>query len=379
MNITISAVIPCLNEEKSLGICIQKCLNAFENLGINGEVVIGDNGSTDNSVKIAESLGARVIHQPIRGYGAAIIAATNAAQGEYIIMGDADDSYDWSNLGSYLEKLEEGHDIVMGNRFGGTIHKGAMPFLHKYLGNPVLSWISRKLYDSKVSDFHCGMRGFTQSAWKRMNPVSPGMEFATEMLVNASRLNLDIAEIPIDLHPDKRDRPPHLRTFRDGWRHLRYIVANAPNFLYLIPASILVLSGLLIQAALFNGPIEASSLYFGIHYLALGLLLFLTGTTIFSLGIISKLFLTLNGLSPYDRISSFIINWFTLEKSIFASLILFFIGFGIDVHILIKYLNEDGPMQTTHQVFVGTGLIAAAAQLFFTSFLVYLMLDNKKS
>lgn len=239
----VSAIIPCLNEELTLAICIKKVTEAFTRLDIQGEIIIGDNGSTDQSVEIAKSLGARVIHQSVKGYGAAISAAASAAKGKYLIMADADDSYDWSQLDIFVDALESGADFVMGNRFAGGIEPGAMPPLHRYLGNPLLSGIARLLYHSPIRDFHCGMRAFTREAFQKMATRSTGMEFASEMIINAHRAGLIIHEVPIKLYPDKRNRPPHLRSFRDGWRHLRLLIAHAPDRLYLIPGFTLLLLG----------------------------------------------------------------------------------------------------------------------------------------
>jgi glycosyltransferase involved in cell wall biosynthesis len=258
----VSAIIPCLNEERTLGICIEKALDAFARRGIAGEVVVGDNGSTDRSVEIAQSLGARVVHQPVKGYGAAISAAAGAARGRYLIMADADDSYDWSQLDDFIDALEEGAELVMGNRFAGGIEAGAMSPLHRYVGNPVLSAVARWLHRSPIRDFHCGMRGFTREAFRKMGARSPGMEFASEMVINAHRAGLDIREVPIKLYPDKRGRPPHLRSFRDGWRHLRLIIAHAPDTMYLVPGLVLLALGLFGLAALAGGPVRVGGRYF---------------------------------------------------------------------------------------------------------------------
>ena len=223
--IHVTAVMPCLNEERTLGGCIEKAQRAFREMGIVGEVVVADNGSTDRSVAIAESLGARVVHEPRKGYGSALMAGIADARGRVVVMADADDSYDWTSLGEFVKKMDEGYDLVMGNRFKGGIEPGAMPALHRYLGNPVLSTLARVMYGIPIADFHCGMRAFTREAFERMNPRTPGMEFATEMVINASHAGLRIAEIPTRLYPDKRDRAPHLRPFRDGWRNLRFMLA----------------------------------------------------------------------------------------------------------------------------------------------------------
>lgn len=219
MNIELSIVMPCLNEAETLAVCINKAQSFFERENINGEVIIADNGSTDGSQKIATDLNARMVNVPQKGYGSALRGGIEAANGKYVIMGDADDSYDFSNLMPYVIKLREGYDLVMGNRFKGGIKKGAMPFLHKYLGNPVLSFIGRLFFKSKIGDFHCGLRGFSKEAYYKMELKTTGMEFASEMIVKSSLKDLKITEVNTILSPDGRSRPPHLNTWRDGWRH----------------------------------------------------------------------------------------------------------------------------------------------------------------
>ncbi len=227
--------MPCLNEENTLALCINKANACFARLGVAGEVVVADNGSTDRSVEIALSLGARVVHVPVKGYGAAVSAGARAAYGRVIIMGDSDDSYDWSKLDAFIAAVDAGSELVMGNRFKGGIEPGAMPPLHRYLGNPVLSFISKIAFRIPVGDFHCGMRAFSADAFRRMRLSGTGMEFATEMVASASRIGLKVSEIPIKLYPDKRGRPPHLRSFRDGWRHLRFILSHSPDHLFVWP------------------------------------------------------------------------------------------------------------------------------------------------
>lgn len=234
MNVTddaieVSVVIPCLNEAQSIALCISKALEAFKSAGIHGEVVVADNGSTDGSVTIAERVGARTVSVSLKGYGHALRGGIEAARGRLIIMGDADDSYDFSEVPRFVEKLREGYEVVMGNRFKGEIMRGAMPWCHKYIGNPVLSGILRLLFHTPIADAHCGMRGFTKSIYLRMDLRTTGMEFASEFVIKATKLAAKMTEIPITLWPDKRGRPPHLRSFRDGWRHLRFMLLYAPN------------------------------------------------------------------------------------------------------------------------------------------------------
>jgi glycosyltransferase involved in cell wall biosynthesis len=222
--IELSIVMPCLNEAETLAICITKANNWLKTNNVIGEVVIGDNGSTDGSQEIALSLGARVVNVATKGYGSALMGAIEASNGKYVIMGDSDDSYDFGNLTLFVQELRNGHDLVMGNRFKGGVAKGAMPFLHRYLGNPVLSFIGRLFFGSKAGDFHCGLRGFRQDLVSFLNLQTTGMEFASEMVVKATIFKLNITEVPTTLSPDGRSRPPHLRTWRDGWRHLRFLL-----------------------------------------------------------------------------------------------------------------------------------------------------------
>lgn len=374
----VSAVIPCLDEEKTIATCIKKALKAFSDMGITGEVIVGDNGSTDKSVEIALSHGARVVFQKTRGYGAALRAAIEEAQGTYIIMADADDSYDWGNLAPFIDKLEAGYDFVMGNRFKGRIFPGAMPFLHHYFGNPVLSGISRFFYNVPVGDFHCGMRAFTLQAYHTMKLRADGMEFATEMVVKAARCNLKIVEIPINLYPDKRSRPPHLRTFRDGWRHLRFIMTYAPNFLYLAPGAFMLLFGGLLMLILVGGPVRIAGFYMGIHFLALGLLLTLVGLNIITQGLIAKVYLLEQSPGIKNRTVYWLINHYTLERGLLMGGGLLLIGLAIDTFLLFKRIVIGGEMEgSIHLAFVGTGLVAISVNILFSSFILAMLVPRK--
>ncbi|MBQ8995213.1 MAG: glycosyltransferase family 2 protein [Oscillospiraceae bacterium] len=225
--IELTILMPCLNEAETLETCIKKAKTFLDTTGVSGEVLIADNGSTDGSQEIARRNGARVVDVPVKGYGAALQGGMNAALGRYVIMGDADDSYDFLHLMPFVEKLREGYELVMGNRFKGGIAPGAMPPLHKYLGNPVLSFIGRVLYRSKIGDWHCGLRGYNLEAMKAVGLCTPGMEYASEMVAKSEKAGLKITEVPTTLSPDGRTRPPHLRSFRDGWRHLVFLLKNA--------------------------------------------------------------------------------------------------------------------------------------------------------
>jgi hypothetical protein len=276
--IELSILMPCLNESETLGICIDKAKAFLWRTGIAGEVVIADNGSTDGSQAIARAHGARVVAVAERGYGAALLAGIRAARGRFVIMGDSDDSYDFANLDAFVEKLRAGHDVVMGNRFRGGIAEAAMPRLHRYLGNPVLSFVGRLFFRSPIGDFHCGLRGFSRDAVLGLGLDSPGMEFASEMVVKATIAELRIAEVPTTLAQDGRSRPPHLRSWRDGWRHLKLLFEFAPHWLFLYPGAVLASMGALIAAALIPGPLDLGGLRLDSATLLLAVAAILVGT-----------------------------------------------------------------------------------------------------
>lgn len=373
----VSAIIPCLNEEQTLAICITKAFAAFAARGVRGEVVIGDNGSTDRSVEIAEALGARVVHQPVKGYGAAVRAAAEAAEGRFLIMADADDSYDWSALDIFIDALQDGADLVMGNRFAGGIEPGAMPPLHRYIGNPVLSAVARWLHRSPIRDFHCGMRGFTREAFQRMGTRSPGMEFASEMVINAQRAGLSIREVPITLYPDKRNRAPHLRSFRDGWRHLRLIIAHAPDTLYLIPGAALLVTGVAGLAALSGGPITIGGQYFGIHFVALSTMATLVGLSAILLGILAKVAIAIYHPVPDGWVMRRLKRGRPLEWLVFSGATLAFTGFAADVLLAFRWLFIGGPMeQSVHLTFAITTACVAGVFMVLTGFVLKVLLDN---
>lgn len=373
----VSAILPCLNEERTLGLCIAKALDAFARRGIHGEVVVGDNGSADRSVAIAEALGARVVHQPIKGYGAAICAAASAARGKYLIMADADDSYDWSQLDDFIDALEDGADLVMGNRFAGGIEPGAMPPLHRYLGNPVLSGIARWLHQSPIRDFHCGMRGFTSDAFQRIAARSPGMEFASEMVINAHRAGLDIREVPIRLYPDKRGRPPHLRSFRDGWRHLRLIIAHAPDTLYLIPGQILLVTGVFGLGVLAGGPVTVAGQYFGIHFVALSAMATLIGLSAILLGMLAKVAIAIYQPVQVGRVVLWLKRGRPLEWLVGTGAVLGTMGFAGNVLLGLQWLLVGGSMErSVHLIFAITTACIAGVFMVLTGFVLKLLLDN---
>lgn len=318
----LSVVMPCLNEAETLAVCITKAQGFFERENVAGEVIIADNGSTDGSQQIALNLGATVVDVPQKGYGSALRGGIEAANGKYIIMGDADDSYDFTNLMPHLIKLREGNDLVMGNRFKGGIKKGAMPFLHRYLGNPVLSFIGRLFFRSDIGDFHCGLRGFSKEAYHKMELKTTGMEFASEMIVKASLKDMQIAEVPTILSPDGRSRPPHLNTWRDGWRHLRFLVLYSPLWLFFIPGIMMMLIGLIASIALTIGPVTIGNINFDVHTLLFSSGLLLIGFQFVLFYGLTKVFTVENDLLPkskkYDRLFKFI----NLERGLILGLLM---------------------------------------------------------
>jgi GT2 family glycosyltransferase len=376
--ILVSAVMPCLNEAETLAQCIQKAQNAFKKLGICGEVVIADNGSTDGSIEIAQNLGARVVHEAEKGYGAALQAGIAGARGEIVVMGDADDSYDWECLGDFVGKIQEGHDFVMGNRFRGGIAKGAMPVHHRYFGNPVLSFAARVACRAPIGDFHCGMRAFTKRAYAQMAPRTRGMEFASEMVFNAARNGLSIAEIPTKLFPDGRTRPPHLRSWRDGWRHLRFILSYAPDHLLLAPGLALFLPGLLLMMLLAAGPVTIGGFYMGAHFLALGCMLAMLGFNVLALWLLGKrLVLRRHPRMGENRIGRWVLG-ISLEQQLIAGALLFGVGLATDVWILLHWLRNMGaPMENTvHPAFVATSLVEMGLTLMFNAFILNLIVSE---
>ena len=287
----VSVVIPCLNEANSIGYCVEKAIAAFQAAGLRGEVVVSDNGSTDGSIEVAEKLGARVVHAEQKGYGAALQAGIRASHGKFIVMGDADDSYDFTEVPRFVEAWRKGFDVVMGNRFKGEIKPGAMPWHHEYIGNPILSGVLKLLFHANIGDSHCGMRGFTRAVFDKMDLRSTGMEFASEFVIKATQLGAKITEIPITLWKDKRGRPAHLRSFRDGWRHLRFMLLYAPNWLFLLPGALLVAAGLFLVCWLLPGPRRISArVVLDVHTMIFGVIFTLLGAQILSIGAFAKVF-----------------------------------------------------------------------------------------
>lgn len=292
----VSVVLPCLNEAETVEVCVRKALGSLHDLGLEGEVLVADNGSTDGSQDLARAAGARVVDVPERGYGAALRYGIEAAYGEYVIMADADDSYALEDLGPFVKALDEGADLVMGNRFKGGIAPGAMPPLHRYLGNPVLSYLGRTFFKVKIGDFHCGMRGFRRDKMLALGLRTNGMEFASEMVVRASQAGLDIREVPTTLRKDGRSRPPHLRTWRDGWRHLRFLLAFSPRWMLLYPSIVLIVIGLGLFIALGFGDLTFGQVSLSVNTMLVGATTLLLGLQMLGLSIVSRAYAAALGL-----------------------------------------------------------------------------------
>jgi glycosyltransferase involved in cell wall biosynthesis len=325
-SLELTILMPCLNEAETVGICIQKAQAFLESHDIDGEILVADNGSMDGSQDIAQREGARVINIEQKGYGSALLGGIQSAKGKYVIMGDADDSYDFSNLEGFLTELRDGYDLVMGNRFKGGIETGAMPFLHRYLGNPVLSAIGRLFFKTPVSDFHCGLRGFRRDSILGLDLRTTGMEFASEMVVKFSLFNCRVAEVPTTLSPAGRTRAPHLRTWQDGWRHLRFLLLYSPRWLFLYPGIVLMLVGLTISAALIIGPISLGGRIFDIHTLLYSSMAIILGYQAILFAVFAKVFAISEGLLPKDQRLDQLFRYVRLETGLMVGVILIAMG-----------------------------------------------------
>ncbi|MFB4313082.1 glycosyltransferase family 2 protein [Actinomadura sp. 21ATH] len=312
----LSVVMPCLNEAETVETCVRKTIGFFEENGIDGEVVIADNGSTDGSQQLARDAGARVVPVVDKGYGNALMGGIRAARGTYVAMGDADDSYDFTTLGPFLDELRDGADLVMGNRFKGGIADGAMPPLHRYLGNPVLSFVGRLFFGSKIGDFHCGLRAFNKESIMRLGLQTGGMEFASEMVVKATLAKYDIREVPTTLSPDGRTRAPHLNTWRDGWRHLRFLLLYSPRWLFLIPGLAFMTLGLIAGIALSFGPVRVGEIAFDVDTLVGAGAAMVIGFQAALFALLTKVYAMQEGFLPHDRRVQKILGWWSLERGL---------------------------------------------------------------
>lgn len=346
--VELSIVMPCLNEAETLEICIRKAKQALDDLHIAGEIIVADNGSTDGSQSIAARLGTRVVSVQAKGYGNSLMGGIAAAHGKYVIMGDSDDSYDFTNLKPFVERLREGFELVMGNRFQGGIKPGAMPTLHRYLGNPVLTGIGRLLFRSQCGDFHCGLRGFSKAAITELDLRTTGMEFASEMVVKATLNRLRIAEVPTTLSPDGRNRPPHLRSWRDGWRHLRFLFLYSPRWLFLYPGALLMILGLIAGVYLSLGPRVIGNITFDVHTLLYASTAIVIGFQAVVFAVFTKIFAITEGLLPEDRRLNKMFKFITLEVGLVVGGALFLAGLAGSIYALGTWgARSFGPMDPT--------------------------------
>jgi len=362
--VELTILMPCLNERETLATCIEKARGFLQRTGIAGEVLIADNGSTDGSQAIAAAHGARVVDIPVRGYGAALLGGIRAARGRYVIMGDSDDSYDFGALDLFVARLREGCDLVMGNRFKGEIRPGAMPPLHRYLGNPVLTFVGRLFFRSPSGDFHCGLRGFSRASMLELDLQAPGMEFASEMVVKATVARLRIGEVPIVLSPDGRSRPPHLKSWRDGWRHLRFLFLFSPRWLFLYPGAFLFGLGAVLMAWLLPEQRRVFGAVLDIHTLLYASLAVVIGYQSMIFWVCAKIYGIRERIVPPDPWFSRWLREATLERGLIAAALLLAVGLGIGVYALAGWSSTDfgnlAPERTMRLVIPSTTAILLA-------------------
>jgi glycosyltransferase involved in cell wall biosynthesis len=368
----LSIVMPCLNEAETLATCIRKAQGFLAANDVRGEIIVADNGSKDGSQAIAERLGTRVVHVPDRGYGSALHAGISAARGRFVILGDSDDSYDFSALGAFLERLRAGDALVMGNRFLGGILPGAMPPLHRFLGNPVLSAIGRLFFHSPVGDFHCGLRAVNRAAYREIAPNTTGMEYASELVIKATMAGLPISEVPVVLHPDGRSRPPHLRSWRDGWRHLRFMLLFSPRWLFLVPGTLLLALGLFGSLWLLSGERRVGPVVFDVHTLLVAALACLLGYQLIVFAIFTKVFAITEGFQPMPGYLDRLFRYVSLEAGIVVGGLLALAGLSALVLATWSWGTLEfgalDPRVSMRQVIPGSVLLVIGVQTIFSSF-----------
>lgn len=381
--VEVSIVMPCLNERETLASCIEKAQRALTASHLNGEVIVADNGSTDGSVEIARQAGARVVLVHEKGYGSALTGGIEAAQGQYVVIGDGDDSYDFGEVPRFIERLRAGDDVVVGNRFAGGIRPGAMPWHHRLIGNPMLTRILNLFFGTAVGDVHCGMRGLTKQAFRRMNLRTTGMEFASEMVVKAGLARMRIGELPISYWPDGRTRPSHLRSFRDGWRHLRFLLLYSPRWLFAIPGIAFLGLGLALDALLLFGPIQVGRVVFDVHMMILGALLALLGFHILCVSAFVKTFALTELLLPPDPTFDALFKDFTLERGLLAGGFIVASGLTFLVGLVVTWYQRGfGPLElerTLRPAIVGMLLVVLGIQTVFGSFFMSILGLKRKN
>ncbi len=373
----VSVVMPCLDEEKTIGICVSKALKALKDSHLKGEVIVVDNGSSDRSVKLAKQAGARVVFQPVKGYGSAYQKGFEEAQGRYIIMGDGDDTYDFSEVPRFYNKLKEGYDLVMGSRLRGQIKKGAMPWLHKHIGNPALSSMLNFFFNTRISDSHCGMRGIRKEAYERLGLRTIGMEFASEMVIKSAKEKLKIAEIPITYYPRRGESK--LSSFRDGWRHLRFMLMYSPDYLFIFPGLIMFWLGFFIMALLLKGSVIIGGFSFDIHPMVVGSLLMILGFQVMTTGLFAKSFSVVNGFEKQDIMVDFIHKHVSLERGVVIGMVVLAGGLAIDIQILLRWLSTSfGELAQLRSAIFGSTLIILGAQAMFSAFFLSMLVIERK-
>jgi len=380
--IEVSIVMPCLNEAATLASCIHKAQLAIARDGLAAEIIVADNGSTDASPTIARALGARLVVAEERGYGAALQAGIAAARGRYVVMGDADDSYDFSAIGPFVAKLRQGSDLVMGNRFRGGIDEGAMPWSHRFIGNPVLTAIGRFFFGIRIGDFHCGLRAFRKDSYERMGLRTTGMEFAGEMVIKAGLKGMRIEEVPTVLHKDGRNRPPHLRTWRDGWRHLRFMLLFSPRWLFVIPGGALFVAGVLASAWLISGPQQLGGLGLDIDTLLVAAFCCLLGYQVLVFGVFTKVFAIREGFHPQHVVLSWLFRYITLEVGLLCGVTLTLAGVAGVVIAFFSWkaigFGALDPRVTMRELIPAVVMMAVGVQTVFASFFLSILDINAR-
>lgn len=373
----LTIVMPCLNEAETLGSCVEEALRALREQDIRGEVVIADNGSTDGSQATAMRLGARVVPVAAKGYGHALQGGIAAARGRYILMGDSDGSYDFTHAGRFIAKLDEGWDLVMGNRFLGGIQPGAMPWKNRHIGNPILSGIGLLLFRCPAHDFHCGLRAFTKAAYDRLELRTGGMEFASEMVIKATLFQLRVTEIPTTLRPDGRSRPPHLRPWRDGWRHLRFMLLFSPRWLFLQPGLALMVLGLVAGGLLLRGPVHLGSVAFDVHTLLFAAMAVLIGFQSVAFAVLTKVFAIQSGVLPPDAGFHRWMHRVNLEKGLVAGGALIASGLALSLYAVNTWghqrFGDLHPGELLRWVVPGGTLLALGCQTVLVSFFLSIL------
>jgi len=375
--IELSVVLPCLNERETVGICVAKAKATLQAAGIDGEVIVADNGSTDGSIEIAQAAGARVVHIDQRGYGNALRGGIQAARGTYVLMADSDDSYEFAHIPRFVEELRNGSELVMGNRFRGGIQPGAMPVLHRYLGNPVLTAVGRLFFHSPSRDFHCGIRAFRKQSYERMDIRSTGMEFASEMVVKATLLRMKVSEVPTTLSPDGRSHPPHLRTWHDGWRHLRFLLMYSPRWLFLYPGMASIIVGLAACVWLMPGPRRVGDVVFDVHTLDYAFGSMLVGFQLLAFAVFTKVFAITEGLLPEDPRLNRLFRWIKLETGLVVGAFFILAGIAGSVFALSTWARSSfGPINSQNIlriVMFSVFCLILGPQIIFSSFFLSIL------